>query len=470
MSDSATDSALPGTVAGLPSAKSAGWCTGLLVATANSLVLFAALYALCAFVLPRGVDLVGSPGNAFFDMDTARVIGDWTSLAEFDRSRAHPLYKFLAFPGMAINALFFRGENATAAVRLMCIAGVLIHAMMAGFLAWQLAGGNRLAGIVAGIVVAASFPSFLLAGIPDSAALSGIATLAPFLCLYSRRGKPLVAWEIVVWVLLGVIGFGITISQVLFVFIAFFFRLWWAIPAEKSWPARAKWGAGWSLAMLVPLVLAVYLSLQLHGLVFGGGDRHYKVDRIVEKEMKYVETDELSSIPHVRFWRLLRQWSLYNFVAPTPGIATWNPPRDERQFISITQVETTAQNWRWWHLPVLLSQVALLGLVIACGRHRWELLPILCGLAFQFALHFVYGREFVIYALNWHGLFVAWLVALVPVLWLQRAPIAAALWIVLHVAAMAAINVAMMAEVFRVYTTEFPLEQAWNLIRLHGLE
>lgn len=468
MSEYATDSAMP-SAAGVPSpGEVAGRRTALIMGISNALAVFLALYAVCAFVLPRGIDLVGSPGNAFFDMDTARVIGDWTSLAESDRSRAHPLYKFLAFPGMAINALFFGGENTTAAVRLMCIAGVLLHAVMAGFLAWQIAGRNRLAGLIAGIVVAASFPSFLLAGIPDSAALSGIATLAPFLCLYSRRGKPLVAWELAIWVVLGVIGFGITISQVVFVFIAFFFRLFWAMPVNREWPARAKWGAAWGLAMLVPLAIAVYLSLQLHGLVFGDGDRHYKVDRIVEKEMKYVETEELTSIPHVRFWRLVRQWSLYNFVAPMPAIATWHPPRDERQFMSITQVETTMQNFRWWHVPVLLSQLALLGIAILLGRHRWELLPILCGLAFQFALHFVYGREFVIYALNWHGLFVAWLVALVPVLWLKRAPTLAALWISLHVAAMAAINVTILADVYRVYTTEFPVEQAWELIRLHS--
>jgi hypothetical protein len=219
-------------------------------------------------------------------------------------------------------------------------------------------------------------------------------------------------------------------------------------------------------AMFLPLALCTYLSLQLHGLTFGAGDRHYKVARIVEKEFKYVETGQMTQQPAQRTARLLRQWLLYNFSAPLPTIATWSHPRDHREFISITHMETNILHWPWWQIPFLLAHGAMLALLVLVARWRWDLAPIAAGLAFQFLLHFAYGREFVIYAPNWHPLLAVFMVALVPAaVYTLRGPLVA-LVVGAYAILMAAGNAGVMESVFHMYQTDFPVEEARAIIEM----
>lgn len=408
-------------------------------------------YVIAAFGLSRGVDVAGSPGNAFFDMDTGRVISDWTSWDGAERARTHPLYKYLALVGEPLG----RAVGATTAARLLCIAGLLATALAAGMLARELSGGDTRAGLIAMAITGSSFCFVLLAAIPDSAALAGLFGALPMLLLYRQRHCAMPPWEIIAWIALAVGSFGVTISQFGFFAVAFAARLAW-LPG--GWKPRAACGA----AVLVIGVLVAWGLLELQARTFETR-KYYKINRIVAQEFKFFETEELRAEPLWRGANLLSHFAAQHFVAPQPVVARWSPPRDPaRSFLSLTIVDSGWRHFAPWQWPLLLSHAALLVFVAARARWRREFWPLALVLAGQLAMHFIYGREWVIYAPNWHGVLVALLVALVAREIRLRPPVVA--WLAIHAALLLAVNVATLGNIWRMYDEEFPIEEARSLI------
>ena len=418
----------------------------------------ALLHGVGAFGLSRGVDLPGSPGNAFFDIDTGRVIADWTTWAQSDRARTHPLYKFIALVGIPLNDVLFRGGNPTGAVRLIGIAAMLGQVAMVVAMMGRL-GACRTRQALAGAALGVSACGFFLSAIPDTAVVAGLFSVAPFLLLYARRGEAVTWGESAAWVALALGAFGVTISQIVFVLVALSFRVWWL-----RGDARAAHALRMAVGIVVVAAGTAYLLMKLQGAVFGGTTRLYKLDDTIRKEYKFMETEQLAREPHARAGRLLLNAAVHNFAAPPPALEEWSPPRSPRRFLSLTFVDAPPLAWRGWQWPMLLSHLALLAIVLARWRPRAELAPVYIALAGQALLHLVYGREFLMYAPHWHGLLIVALLA---------APGAIPRWLVawawLQIAAMAASNLAMLHESFRTYREDFPATRAVELIRAGDL-
>ncbi len=430
-------------------------------------ILFLPVYWLSAFQFSKGVDLLATPGNALFDMDTGRVIIDWTGWEESDRARTHPLYKYLALVGIPVHEVIFGGESPQDAARILCILGIFLQAILAGLLAFQLTRGSVTAAACVSAVCLISFPSLLLASIPDTAAIAGIFAILPFNLYYLFRGKKFTWYEMASWLFVGIFSFGITVSQVSFFFIAGAFRLYeWHDRKNEGLTGRSFWQpliVKASVCVLT-LVVAIWLTMFVQTAIFGGSIKHIKVTKTIEKELKFFETDELQREPHRRVTRLAGQFVLFNFASPEPVISYWSPPREDRQFLSITLVEKSLLSWPWWLWPFLAIQILLY--VIWWKRAamlKWYL-PIVLGLLGQFCLHSVYGREFVIYGLNWHFLFVSLLLgSFSDNTWGRR-------WmgtfVGVYVVYLAASNLYVLDRVFQIYLTEFPVQEAFSIIEM----
>lgn len=395
----------------------------------------AALWYLCGALVVLGeIPFRQAPGNFFFDMDVGRVIGDWTTFGETNRARVHPLYKFLALPGITINALFYNGEGHARSAQWLCVFGILAQHYVLARLAWVLTG-DRLRTVLVTAASAASFSSLLLASIPDAAAASGVWTLVPLLLAHGREGKPISRWEIAAWIVTAVGCYGVTISQLSAFAIALAWRMhggWTAAAPDAR--ARAVWLP--LAAILLGGAATSGVLLRAQSSLFDGTERHYRLDRILRREFKYFETEQLSAAPHARLLREGANVLLYGFACPEPAVETWSPPRDpENPSTSVTIAYTDLRTVTPWQWPLLILHGAAVAWCL--WRVRWRerrWWPLLAVLAVQFAMHFVYGREWLIYSPNWHSALVLLLLAAIPAERLPRAKVligVGAAWVVL---------------------------------------
>ena len=79
---------------------------------------------------------------------------------------------------------------------------------------------------------------------------------------------------------------------------------------------------------------------------------------------------------------------------------------------SLSIEEVRIRNWQWllWPIAALLLAAFAAAAVGLRRADRLFLAPVLC-IGSQFALHLLYGREYILYSPNWHGVLVAVLVA-----------------------------------------------------------
>ncbi len=424
------------------------------------LPLLVCLLCLVAFGFSAGVDLMGSPNNAFYDMDTTRVISDWTSWSASGRPRTHPIYKYIAFLGMPVNAVAFDGAHPASAARLLSIGFLALQIALAGHLAWRLTNNPWAAAIVMALL-GASFSTFLHAAIPDTASASGIFTLLPFVLWAECRGRPFTPAEAALWVLVALGGYGVTISQVLPVAVAFWFRF----GEIRSAMPRVLWGR-YLAAMGVGFVALVVGLKELQEEIFPGTESHYKINEVVKKEFKFFESEQVFGNPLGRLADQAAQSLVYTFVSPEPVIAEWSPPRETRRFLSITLVDEDFRSWRWWHAPAVAGTLALLGAGLWHLRRRPWALALGIPLLAQALLHFVYGREFLIYAPNWHGMLVVMLICALPAGW-WRGPWLRTL-LVVYTLLLVGMNLHAVQRTFEIYREDFDVPYAFSIIEPPG--
>jgi len=356
-----------------------------------------ALYAFVAFVLPGDANVLPH-SSGIYDMDVKRVMVDLTTGKPGYRTSAHPLQKLLLAPWGAGLARVL-GDPLVAAKTLALLA-TWLGALAGGVLARAFTGDWRPA-LAATALTGTSFAFLLAAGIPESATFAGLATPVPLLFGLARRGRPLAAGEALIWGGLAALAFGLTFTQVANVAIALAVRLW----EQRGAGVRALAGRA-ALAGLVAGLLALALG-EAQARLYPGTPRFWTLDP-VGAERPFVRATAIRATPAAHTARLLLHFGVIDFAAPRPvlsdflmrdhGIPSWSLSAEEA-------------GWAEWRgLPLLLAAALLMALVAAARWGRWRdprlLAPGLC-LLFHFSLHWLYGREYVIYAPHWHGLLVA---------------------------------------------------------------
>jgi hypothetical protein len=379
-------------------------------AVAGALVLLA-VYGYASFVLPRGGDLMRQ-SSGIYDMDVPRVVADLTTRLPAYRPAVHPLQKLLVAPlGAFVNVHVFGGRRRLAAAKVVIALAVTLQALLVGCLARRLARGALAAGVVAGAVCGVSFASLLAASVPESAALASLGAVVPLLFLERRFDRALTWGEAAAWGAIAVFGLAITITQVVFAAIAFGVRL--ALLRR----ARVSPGPG-RLAARVALTLAVAIGLtwagaRLESHVYPGTPTFYAAGPLASAR-GYFRVDELTGSPVGHTMRLIRHFVLYSFLAPRPAFSDFLMRDFGLDYWSLS-VEASDRS-HWSPPPRALAALLWLGVLVACVRYGKVDLHFLApalGVASQFGLHLLYGREYILYAPHWHGVLVAMIVAAV---------------------------------------------------------
>lgn len=370
---------------------------GALAAAALALTLLA-IHAFVAFALPGDADVLPH-SSGIYDMDVKRVMVDLTTDRPGHRTSAHPLQKLLLAPGGA--ALARALGDPLAAARTLALGATWLGALAAGALARALTGGQWPPALLATALCGSSFAFLLAAGIPESAAFAGLATPAPLLLWLARRGRPLGGGETLAWAALAVLAFGLTFTQVANVAIAFGVRLW-----ERRADGLGALAGRAAAATLVAAGLAVALG-EAQARLYPGTPRFWNLDP-VSAERPFVRTSAIELAPVAHTARLLLHFGVIDFAAPRPALSDFLMRDHGIGSWSLSAEEAGLAEWRG--LPLALAACLILAGVAALRLGRWRdprlLAPGGC-LLFHFALHWLYGREYVIYAPHWHGLWVA---------------------------------------------------------------
>jgi len=417
--------------------------------TVASLVLFVsvvAVYGTASFVMDGDANVTDF-SSGIYDMDIQRVVTDLTSRLEGYRTSVHPLQKILIAPiGIELNSLLFGGGDRLATAKLLVGAFVLIQGLLVCVLAYQLSEGAWPAALAAGAIHAFSFASLLAASLPESAALASVASTIPLIWGAARTGRAFTGWEVVVWALIGVLSIGLTITQIACWSIALVFR----VASAHDAGVRASRTALLKAALCVVLLLVLTgIAVEVQARMFEGTPRFYMTNPVAG-ERPFFRLGSIAAQPIYHTFRLLAHFSLFDFVAPFPGFSDFLI-RDYVGFeywsLSIEAARVDQVNALQWMLAVAVLCAVVSG-CIALRRAGFRFVaPGLC-VAFQFGLHFFYGREYVLYAPHWHGVWVAMLVAAVWNAWPRRRS-AMLLASGLLCVAMLANNLAVLAEVYR---------------------
>jgi len=366
------------------------------------------IYAWAASELPGGADVTAF-SSGLFDMDVSRVVSDLATDRPSYRASVHPLQKLLVAPfGRAVDSLAFDGRSPLAAVRVVIGLCMALQALAAGALAWQWTRGSRSAAFAAFVLCGFSFTSVLAASVPESAAVASLAAVAPLLLSNARWRRPFTRAEALGWVLLGVLGFGLTITQL----------GWWAIalalratlgraPADASATETATTSARRLALVAGGVVLLGWGGTQLQAAWYPPAVRT-GTSSALANELNFLRTAELAAAPGAHVGRLLAHLAVVDFVAPFPATSEFLIRDYGLDYWSLSVEEAGPSEWAPAQRALALA-VALWVVLGLVGLRRGDarLLAGLLGVGAQLALHVVYGREYVLYAPHWHAVWVA---------------------------------------------------------------
>ncbi len=368
------------------------------------------VYATSAFVLSRDANVMRY-SSGIYDMDVPRVVSDLTTRLPAYRPAVHPMQKLLVAPlGGFVNTRFFGGEDRLSAARVVVALAVAANALLVGVLAWQLTRRSLLAATIAGGLCGVSFASILAASLPESAALACLASVAPLIFLNARVGRRFSWAEAAGWGLLGMFGVALTVSQIVHWGIALSMRL--ILMRRVGGEPAAPW------AQLMPrlaLVAGLATALVLAGAALQSRqypDPRARSETPLEAVEGFFRLGELTSTPLRHTARLARHFLLYAFVAPEPAWSDFLMRDYALEYWSVSIEESELGHWRpAWRAALALALLVGIGACFARGRVDALFVAPILSVASQFALHLFYGREYILYAPHWHGVFVAVLVA-----------------------------------------------------------
>jgi hypothetical protein len=382
----------------------AGWSRAL-AASLGALALFA-LYGHASWVVPAGAKVMRH-SSGIYDMDVGRVVADFTTGLPAYRPVVHPLQKLLVAPlGQFVNTRLFDGRDRLGAAKVLIAAFMTLDVLLVGLLAYQLARRSLIAGLVAGLVCGLSFSSLLAASIPESAAVSCLGTVIPLVFLNARIGRSFTWWEAGAWGVLGVFCIGFTITQIVHWAIALVVRLVLVRRESPGPDHRMRLVPKVAVAIAVAVVLTLS-GARLQSTLYPGTAAFYAKSPLAS-ERHYLRVEAVARAPLQHTARLLGHFLLYPFLAPLPAYSDYLIRDFGLGYWSLSVEESRPEHWL--PAPRALSAALLLGLLLACafrGRVGLLFLAPSLSVASQFALHFFYGREYILYSPNWHGVLVA---------------------------------------------------------------
>jgi hypothetical protein len=120
----------------------------------------------------------------------------------------------------------------------------------------------------------------------------------------------------------------------------------------------------------------------------------------------------LAARPAEHVGRLVWHFAVVDFVAPFPARSDFLMRDYGLEYESLSLEEAGASHWATAQRA--LAAATIVAVLAGCwGLRRADarfVAPLVC-IAAQFALHLLYGREYVLYAPHWHAVLVATLVA-----------------------------------------------------------
>lgn len=384
-------------------------------------ILLLVLLGGCAFVALYLYGSFGLVGNArvtayssgIFDMDVGRIVYNLSSDAKGIRTPVHPLIKIFMLPVVGlVRAIGGTLENPLNAMRLIIALSMAANSLLCGWLASQLCHGRLLPGIAAALISACSFSALLLGSIPETASLSALSTVVPLVYLNHRHTRPFSWGEALVWSLIAVFCITFTVTQIVHFLIAIGARGYLARRHGEPL-GRALVRAPWPKLASLVLVFAILSGglAELQRALYRDTPVFYHGPGIAH-EQRYIRLGLIASEPVRHTASVFSQLLIYDFAAPRPGFSDNIPFFRNAPFWSISLEETRPSQWTAWHWLVIALLCAAL-VIAAASLRRANLLFLAPALSVssQFALHYFYGREYVLYSGNWHGVLVALLVA-----------------------------------------------------------
>ena len=349
-----------------------------------------------AFGLTRDVDpiILQQYDSAIFDMDYVRVAEDWTTYGIDTRNALyHPLYKLFMGPQVSLMHIFV--PDTISAIRLLAVFYMSLYCILSASLSQYAVGKRSLLAYFGALLLGlASFPVMLFSGIPDTTLISGLATLIPYLVLVRFKDNEFTKFECAAWALSAVFGFGLTLTQVVHTFIAFTFRTRWA-PVNRAQKMKLTF-CFLSLATLTFFILEGIQILMYPTIWIDSTS--------VRFEGHFFSLRKLLSFSHIV--DTVGQCLIYPFMAPGTKYSPWYfnqfggaynfvsmiPPNRAHLAIMILLVVSAL---------VLIRKTSLPTRVLICKN---PLIPMALSVTAMLVLHILYGREFIMYSSNWHGL------------------------------------------------------------------
>jgi hypothetical protein len=214
------------------------------------------------------------------------------------------------------------------------------------------------------------------------------------------------------WAALATVAVGLTLTQLVHCAIALGVRVTLGRPADAPTGGDASPALWKKLAMSLALFGVFFASgFALQKAVYPSPPRAERENPpAVELHFLRIESLEAAPVAHLR--RLLAHFLVIDFVAPYPGYSDFLIRDYGLHYWSLSLEEAGPEQWKPAQLA--LAGITLLAVLLAgIGFRRADakfVAPALC-VASQFALHLLYGREYILYSPHGHGVWVALLVA-----------------------------------------------------------
>ena len=304
-----------------------------------------------------------------------RVVVDLTSEHAGYRTSVHPLQKLLVAPlGAAIDATAFGGDDPLSAARLLILLALTAQGIGVGWLVYQWTDGSLLASLGAAAVWGTSFSTVLAASLPESAAVSGLAALLPLVYLGTRAGRAWTTRESIAWALIGVVGIGLTITQVVHWLIAIAVRATLARRAPGS--TGATLGRGLATTGVVFAVL-VAVGVTAQSQLFEGTPNPFAASPLAGEE-PFLRTASLSAAPLAHVTRLVAHFVVRKFA--TGADATLLPLAALLHgigFVMITRLDDELAGlqslWSLIGVSVFCAVLIIVQRATDLARYRWLL-------------------------------------------------------------------------------------------------
>jgi len=344
------------------------------------------------FVFAQSLNFYGhNTLDQFFDTDASQWISRLTLHPDDDMPpirAVHPMVMLILRPLVWLISIFLNGHKLQAVYALSALVGSLCV-----FLVWLIVKrhtGNTPFSLVTASILGAGASHLLLSSMLETYIFSALALIA--FCFLMQRGRTSLKFTIP----LGIVIFGITISNLAQAFILYFLKV-----------PRLKVIIQFILAVVAVVLLFNPLQLQL----FPKARALYDPASIVfEKRYQY----DLFKAP----WRLRgrvnlisRATLLYGIVAPSPYILMEEIGASVPSFrtFQIAGNEFHVAGYKgfpditvkFWLAIIGLATILFIFNFFKSPKEMFFPLSLILCLVFNFGLHIIYGDDPMLYSPNW---------------------------------------------------------------------